>query len=189
MARLVKCQRCGNKISSDMAFKNPINVEKTRFKYYCSEDEFNEAMKEEQIKLIEQDKYKSLMSFVLENLLGYEKGMIFPSSLVKRIQKLRGFYTYEIIRETFDQCKDNILWAINNKGFESEFGMTSYIMTIVESKINDVYKTQRIREEIEKRSAHKTINTAIMNDVEMDTQVVKKKEKESILSFLGDDEL
>src|SRR5690606_21270911 len=119
-------------INTEM-FKVATNVEQTRFKYYCNEDEYiaverkkeadrlvKEAMKEQKRKAEEEKKkdsaeYNDLMKYVVEDLMGYEKGMVFPVILVKKMRELRNFYPYSLIKQAFYEKSDAIKWAVNTK--------------------------------------------------------------------------
>lgn len=208
MARQVKCVYCSEKGSSDDYYKVSVNVENTRFKYYCSKEEYELFKKNEEDKLAEKEAlylerkeqeelkkretalYKDLMTYVVEELLEYEVGMNYPVFLAKRVKALKEFYTYQMIKESFYRNREVITWAIKNKGFSTEFNMSSYVMAIVEGSINDVYKEWKAKEQMEKKAEASTVDVSTMNDIDMETvPVVKKKEKASILSFLEEDEM
>lgn len=212
MARKVKCANCGNQGTNETFFKVPINKAQTRFKYYCSEEEFEQvqdklkakeeekAKKEEEKKKqavhdeVEKEEYKDLISFVIDDILEYDRNMIFPTAMVKRIRKLRENFEYSIIKETFAQSADSIKWAIKNKGFSTEWHMVSYVMAIVEGNINDIYKKQKEIERLQARinaNNHDIAAQFSLDDLtEQKPQQTKKHVKrEGIKSFLEDDDI
>ena len=209
MARQVKCAFCGSKGSSDEFYKIAINLECTRFSYYCSEQEYEmykqleedkiaekeaialEKEIQQQIKRVETDKYNNLMKYVVETLLNYEKGMVFPKTLANKVKELRGFYPYEVIHDSFKLSEDSIVWALNNKNFDKEYGMISYIMAIVESNINDVYKKYLELEKLN-NALKETVNeveTDIIQAHMFDLEYKPIKLNNSIASFLEEDEI
>ncbi|QJI52405.1 hypothetical protein [Psychrobacillus phage Perkons] len=181
MGREITCQICRNKGDSEVFYK--IVNDKGVNKYYCNKEEY-----EEREKSIAE--YKDLMKYVVEDLLEYKTGMVYPKTLVSRVRKLSEFYSYSIIKESFYQNREVITWAIHNKGFKNEHGMVSYIMAIVDSKMNDIYKSWLIEKDIEDRIRNKKVDVQLMESIDMDTPVIiKKKEKDSIMSFLEEDEI
>lgn len=198
MARKVKCANCGNQGTNETFFKVPINKEKTRFKYYCNEEEYNQvvqkikdkenekALKAEQQKQqaihdeADKEAYKDLISFVMDDIIEYDSNMIFPTAMVKRIRALRQKFEYKVIKETFAQSKDNIQWAIKNKNFATEWNMVSYVMAIVEGNVNDVYKRFKEIERLEAKIEADSTNLAIqfaLDDAERDVQTKPKHVK------------
>ena len=212
MSRQVTCKYCKSKGSSLEMYKIPTNIECTRFEYYCDENEYKqlkdvleqkkllkEAKKlEKELMLAEKKKrteeYNDLMKYVMQELLEYEKGMVFPTILVKRIQELAKFYSYILIKQAFYKNSDTIKWALKTYSHFTEYQMMSYIMKVVEGNINDLYKQNKehdkVRERIEKemKSKESKIDAEIYHEVVEEVKYVKKENK-SIQSFLDDDDL
>ena len=209
MARQVKCAFCGNKGSSDEFYKIAINLESTRFSYYCSKEEYEmykqleedkiaekEALALEkeiqrEIKKTETQKYNNLIKYVMENLLNYKKGMRVPKALKDKIEALREFYPYEVIYDSFKLSADSITWALNNKHFNNEFPMIYYIMSIVESNINDAYKKYLELEKLN-NALKETVNeveTEIIQAHMFDLEYKPVKSNNGIASFLEEDEI
>lgn len=182
MARKVRCVYCREHGRSGEFFKVQKEGYENRFSYFCSESDYNKWSIEQQNKV----KFKKLMEYVAEDIYGYEKGMIFPTSLISRIAKLHEFYTYDIIKDAFIHSYDSIKWALSNKTFKNEFGKTSYIMAIVESNINDVYLESK-RKESQKS---KKVNIEESVDMELFNEEVlaptHKSKGKDISEFLDD---
>ena len=121
-----------------------------------------------------------------EDIYGYEKGMVFPTSLISRLAKLREFYTYDVIGSAFAYSHDAIKWALSNKTFKNEFGKTSYIMAIVESNINDVYLDSKRKEsqKSKKINIESSVDMELLSE-EIITPAYKSKGKD-ISEFLDD---
>lgn len=177
-----------------------------RFSYYCSKEEYElyikeqkDSRKKKEVLFTEKElnrlkkeqetkKYKDLMDFVMDEIYHYEKGMVFPSSLIVRIKKLKDFYDYDIIKDAFAASYDSIMWALSNKNFTNEYNKTSYIMAIVESKINDVYLEAKRKESQSEKALQvdQAIDLNLFND-SVDVNVSFKNSKmKDISAFLDD---
>lgn len=212
MARKVKCANCGNQGTNETFFKVAMNKEGNRFKYYCNEEEYQQV--QDKLKAKEEEKarrkaeaakkavhdeadkavYNELISFVIDDILEYDRNMIFPTAMVKRIRKLRENFEYSIIRETFAVNKDSIKWAIKNKDFDTEWHMVSYVMAIVEGSINDIYKKQKEIERLQARinaNNHDLAAQFSLDDLteKKPQQTKQHTKKKGIKSFLEDDDI
>lgn len=180
MARQVKCQICSNKGDSDVFYRIEINGKN---KYYCSKEEYKSVQ-------AEKNKYNELIEYVSDEIIGYEKGQKFPTSLTRRIAELHKFYSYEVIKYAFQFKKDDIIYYTKTKDFQSEYHMISYIMAIVEGNINDVYKAWKRKQEQELK-AKSIVNTVDINLYDEVSNVeIKKKTNDNIgiSSFLDEDD-
>lgn len=212
MTRKVTCKKCKNKGLSSEMYKIPLNIECTRFEYYCNEREYYELKAEIEKKKLEKEvkrlekeimleekrkrteEYNDLMDYVMNDLLEYEKGMVFPTILVKRIQELAKFYSYILIKQAFYKNSDTIKWVMKTKTDWKEYNKMAYIMKVVEGNINDIYKddkeTKAVRERIEKemQSRESQIEAEAYNDFVEEVKYVKKETK-NIQSFLDEEDL
>ena len=206
MARKVKCVYCGSTGTNETFYKVPKVNKPTNFLYYCSVDEYEMYKKVEEEKLAEKEaqwiereinkqkkqeenkQRQDLIDYISYELLEYQHGMQFPTYITKRIKELREFYTYEVIKESFVRGEETIKWAIQNKDFGNEYGKCRYIMTIAEGSINDVFKEWQQREQQHVQSEERFSQVDLMDEIDT-TTFVKKKEKESIVAFLGEDEM
>lgn len=206
MARKVKCAHCGKHGRSGEFHGVPKDDSRKRFTYYCSEDEYNLHEKEQEEKRVakevlfiekelkrlekekETKKYKDLIEFIMSEIYHYEEGMIFPSSLIKRIKKLREFYDYDIIKEAFTVSYDSIMWAMSNREFTNEYNKTSYIMAIVENKINDVYLEVKRKKEQDKKAVQleDKVDLSLFNDFADVNNAPSKSKSKDISAFLDD---
>lgn len=173
MARMVKCKICGNKISSDIAYKTVINNKNF---YCCSETEFNYYSKEKLAK-------ENLFQYIKIEIFNYKETQILPPIMIKKINEINNNYSYEVIFETIKRLKDNLrYWATRDDKFSSDYQRACYIATIISNKINDIYKEiekQKKRQE-EVNNKPTVIDLDLMNS---SSEVIKTKAND-ISSFL-----
>ena len=173
MSRKVKCKICKKQLTIDTSFKV---VRNGKNEYYCSEEEYNELLKEKE----ERNKCLELISSVF--------GIEFcPPMVVKELNNIAKHYDYKTIIDTFndDEVKNTVGWFLDNNGFN--FGTVRYVFTIISNNIARVYKKRKKElEQIEKMlngSAKNTIDVSIMNDIE-ENKTNKKKDIVDISDFL-----
>ena len=65
-----------------------------------------------------------------------------PTIVFRRLKEL-DFYSDEIIQQTLDENAGTIQWAMQNKNFNDDCGMASYLMAIVRNKIKAVYDREK----------------------------------------------
>ena len=173
MSRKVKCKICKKQLTTDTSFKV---VRNGKNEYYCSEEEYNELLKEKE----ERNKCLELISSVF--------GIEFcPPMVVKELNNIAKHYNYETIIDTFNdvEVKNTVGWFLDNNGFN--FGTVRYVFTIIENNIDKIFKQRKKElEQIEKMlngSAKNTIDVTIMNDIE-ENETDKKKDIVDISDFL-----
>lgn len=166
MARKVKCAVTGKYGTSD-------DFVKIDGKYYSSYDVYAEYAKSA-------DYWKKLVDVLACDILGYEPGQPFPTLLTKRLKDLE-FYDNEVIYKTVIYSKDAIQYSMKMKNFGSDHARISYIMAILKSNINTVFK-QVIEE---RRQLKKPTKTNIDIDG-MDETKNPKQETKDISKFLED---
>lgn len=167
MARKCKCAITGEIGTTDTFIK-------IGSKYYKNQEIYDADQKKKQT-------YKELIDYICREFLGYGNGQPFPPILPKKIKEL-SFYSNDVILETFKQYSDDIHYWIEYKQFSTEYGMISYMFTIVKSHIADVARQ-------EKRIS--TSNKQTNNLIECgDLSIIgSKKQGKDISQFLNDDEL
>ena len=168
MVRRCKCYITGEVGTTNTFVKIGSHYYKSQYVY----DE-DKRLKEER---------KQLINYICRTFLDYREGQPFPSLLPKKLNEL-SYYDNAVIMETFRQCKDNILYWLNNKEFSSEYGKISYIFAIIGNKIADVNK-KYVREE---KKRPKDLDFFDCDNPNLIATV--KKSKGSLSSFLEDDEL
>ncbi|MGK4040814.1 hypothetical protein AB0Y20_00835 [Heyndrickxia oleronia] len=178
MARQVVCKICRKKGDSDNFYK--VTGDNGLNKYYCSKEEYENLMNE-------RSKFKSLMEYVALEVLEYEDGQIVPPTMVKKINKLNEFYDYDVISECFKQNKESIQYWVKVKNFSSEYGMTSYIMKIIEGSINDIYKTWKYKKQQQIKIENNSVDFDILN--QLDNHNAENKEDNGILDFLDEEDI
>ena len=173
MGRKVKCKICKKQLTTDTSFKV---VRNGKNEYYCSEEEYNELLKEKE----ERNKCLELISSVF--------GIEFcPPMVVKELNNIAKHYNYETIMDTFNdnEVKNTVGWFLDNNGFN--FGTVRYVFTIISNNIARVYKKHQ--EELEKikkmlEGNKNDIDIDIMNN--MDNKTVEISNDNDISQWLDD---
>ena len=173
MSRKVKCKICKKQLTTDTSFKV---VRNGKNEYYCSEEEYNELLKEKE----ERNKCLELISSVF--------GIEFcPPMVVKELNNIAKHYNYETIMDTFNdnEVKNTVSWFLDNNGFN--FGTVRYVFTIISNNIARVYKKHQ--EELEKikkmlEGNKNDIDIDIMNN--MDNKTVEISNDNDISQWLDD---
>ena len=168
MARRCKCYITGEVGTTDTFVKIGGHYYKSQYVY----DEYK-RLKEER---------KQLIDYICRTFLGYGEGQPFPSSLPKKLNEL-SYYDNAVIMETFRQCKENILYWLDNKEFSSEYGKIAYIFAIIGNKIADVNK-KYVKQE---KTQPKDLDFFDCDNPNL--TATAKKSKGSLASFLEDNEL
>lgn len=177
MGRKCVCQICKKKGNTDEFYKLSKNGKN---KYYCSKEEYDQYQ-------LNITKRYELLKFIAEDILEYENGQIVPPIMVKKIDNLSKFYDFEVIHKCFELKQNDIKYWIKTKEFDNEYGMSSYVMRIVENNINDVYEEwKRKKQTIEKEKTE--LDVEIINEV-METKTTVKKANNGILDFLDEEDI
>lgn len=174
----VKCKKCGAKIERDEAFKVVKQTEKTKANhYYCSEDEYNSIIKEQE------DKYRCYDT--IKKIINMK--MITPA-WIKNINTIREFYDYDVIDKCFKDNEDTISWSLNNKDFKNEHAKSRYVLAIITNNIEDTYKKHIKDIEEMNRLFTKNENNEIDIDIlnEEPIQISKKRKNENDISMFLD---
>lgn len=86
-------------------------------------------------------------------IMDFKPDAKFPTSFTKKLTELKQSYTYVEINYTILKLHDNLLWAVNNKEFKTDYNKITYLMAIIQNNINKYYKelkeinkTQEIKE-------------------------------------------
>lgn len=169
--RQVKCQITGEWGTSDTFVK-------IKDKYYKSQEIYDKEQHRKDI-------HKQLIDFVCYKLLDYQKGQKFPTSLTKKLKEL-SFYDDEVVLKTVQDYENDIVFWLNKKGIDKEYGKISYIFAIINSHINDVYNQWK-REKLTQEK-----NSQINQDTNIDIDInkIETKHKEKDLSaWLEDDDI
>lgn len=150
MARKVKCAITGKYGTSDEFIK-------IDGKYYSSYEIYAEHVKSAEY-------WKKLVNILACDILGYESGQSFPTLLTKRLKDL-SFYDNEIIYRTVLYSEDAIKYSMKMKNFANDHARISYIMAILKSNINTVFKQViEERKELKKQPSQTNIDIDGMNE-------------------------
>lgn len=177
MAKKCTCQICKTKGTTDVFYK--VTDDKGKNKYYCNKEEYDNFINEK-------IKRENLIKYIAEEVFQYEEGQIVPPVLLRKIKELHGFYGYEVIHECFKQNNETIQYWIKTKDFTSEYGMVSYIMKIIESNINDIFKDWKFVKQQQVKQETNELNLDIINELNT-TKKIKKDN--GILAFLDEEDM
>lgn len=111
-------------------------------KYYKSQAIYDVVHREKAL-------WNEIIRLICEDLLGYSKGQVFPSLITRKLKEYE-FYDREVILETFELKKKDILYQLNQDGkFDDDNGKIFYMFAIIKSSINDVLKQHKRKEKQE----------------------------------------
>lgn len=170
--RKCRCKLCGKELTTDVAYCVQGKVKM----YYCNEAEYNEVIKQQQIK-------NECMDYVAEVI-----NMRFtPPAMIKLVNGLNEFYDYIVIKRAFKDNEETIQWVLSNKEFSSEFGKYKYIISIVLNNIDKSYKAYlKEQEELKKLFNQPNTNDIDIEILNSNRSEVKVKQNSDISMFLDD---
>lgn len=132
--------------------------------------------------------YRTKAYDLYSQIIGYEKGKIFPPYVHKRFQKLE-FYGWECIYQNMLECRSSMEWAIYHKDFQNENHQTAYLFVIMEGNINSCYSRMKKEKEAAERLAKKRDEEVkYSSDVDMNAVKTSNSKKRDISKWLDDDE-
>ena len=142
-------------------------------------------------KMTEKEKkdWKELCDYI-KIIFGYDENMKFPKYMALRLKGLaegkhmannniqnEANYGFDTILLTFKVKRMNIDYALKTKNFKDEKHKINYVMTIIDSSINDVYLKQLNNKTQEKKSEIIATNVIEVNSNKAE---YKKRTKECI---------
>lgn len=137
----VTCQICKKKIEKSDAFRLP-KKQPNHFLYYCSEVEYEND-------LIKRNKRDDVLFYFVVDIMEYEKGQVCPPYLKSRIKELNKLYDYDIIKMTLEANRQTLNHFATKKEYENETHMVNYLMALVKSEINSVYRKWKKQKEFQ----------------------------------------
>ena len=143
MSRKVKCHITGAWGTSDTFVKIGNHYYKNQYVY----DE-DHRLKEER---------KQLIDYICKTFLHYAEGQPFHTSLPKKLNAL-SYYDNAVILETFKACENDILYWLEHKQFDGDYGKIAYMFAIVTNRIADVNRDYIRKEKIKQREESETIH-------------------------------
>ena len=153
MKKTVSCKLCKATLNREVAY-SPTG----KSPYYCSEKEYLTNKQESEYN---SNMKKSTYTLLHDEILQYDENQII---LNKKLEQLGKLYSWEVVYKTFNLCKKDILFWVNNKSFDNEYFKMNYIMAIISNKINDVY-LQNKREKLNGTIKQDTyIDVNLLND-------------------------
>lgn len=134
--------------------------------------EWNELYQYVHDKVFEYDDTIKLSRYMILRLKGLREGNYIANKNLPRNAK----YPFSAILNTFKLCYKNIKYAMTYKKFKDEKSMIKYIMAIVESNLNDVYKRMRDIELAKEKQNNIDAGVAINTDL---SAIYEKKKQEA----------
>lgn len=145
-------------------------------KYYKSQEVYDIDHKQKSL-------WNGIIRFICEDLLGYQKGQVYPTLINRKLKEL-DFYDREVILKTFQLKKDDILYQLNQDGkFKDDNGRIFYMFAIINNCINDVNKEFK-RSQIKPRK-----DTLKVDDLNILENTIANHNIRDISTWLEEDEL
>ena len=93
-----------------------------------------------------------VINYICTRFLDYKPGQPPPGFINQKLNELN-FYPLEVVFDTFKQSESDIDYWISTKQFSSDYGKTSYIFAIINSRIAEVNRIYERNERIKDREA------------------------------------
>lgn len=93
-----------------------------------------------------------VIEYICTRFLNYKLGQPPPSFINQKLNELN-YYPLEVVLDTFKQSESDIDYWISTKQFSSDYGKTSYIFAIINSRIAEVNRTYERNKRIKDREA------------------------------------
>jgi hypothetical protein len=170
LARKCVCKACKKELTTDKAYKVTINE---KSKYYCSEDEYNDLLKEQEER-----------NHCLEAISNHMRLKFVTPYIQKEINKLKEYYNYIVIEKCFKENEKVINWFLDNNENSSEFGKCRYIFTIIQNNINKTEKKHKKELEEMKLMFEQTQSNTIDVDIMNNISQTPNRQVSDISSFL-----
>lgn len=175
----VKCRFCGKSIDKESAFKEEYLTGSLsiRYRYYCSEDCFNNKQKEierkqwlKEVKKLSRNKARDLCG------LGEKEKSIYFSSTYKIITDK---FEDELIYEFLCKYENEIKEILNSKDFKTSASRIKYFCCMVENQLERYLLEKENPKQIEESSKEIEVD-----DFDINVNV-GKKERRSLDDILG----
>jgi hypothetical protein len=73
-------------------------------------------------------------------IMKFELNAKFPTSFTKKLKELKESYSYVEVKYAIFKLEQNLVWAVENKEFQSDYNKVNYLMAIVQNNINQYRK-------------------------------------------------
>jgi len=120
---LVKCRKCNKKVERNEAFKVVVGGKNT---YYCNEDEYNEILRNKELK-------DEAYSYIY-NIFGYK---VTNTCIYKEVNELVDVFGYELLLSYLKENKMYLTSVIQGKDFPKEYGKIRYFAAILKNSLAD----------------------------------------------------
>lgn len=124
---LVKCRKCGNKVERNEAFKAVVGGNNT---YYCNEDEYNEILRNKELK-------DEAYSYIY-NIFGYK---VTNTSIYKEVNEIIDAFGYELLISYLKENESYLSSVMQEKDFPKEYGKIRYFAAILKNSLVDYENT------------------------------------------------
>lgn len=136
--------------------------------------------------LEEKIEWDELYQFVRTEIMGYDQNQSLSRTMALRLKGLKtskfaenknradmSNYSYKIILATFKYCKPKYERALRTKKFSDEMHKFNYVLSIVESNLNDVY--MRMKKAEKQKSAVDNIDPSMFIPTEKKNKIGKNR--------------
>lgn len=133
--------------------------------------------------------WDELYKYVHDEILGYDENQKLPKYIILKLLGLRegnyisnrnfkknARYPFSVITNTFKAYRKQIEYAMSHKSFEDENHKFNYILTIVESHLNDIYIRMKNAKIAEQNRQGIDMSVAINTDL---SNVYEQKKNEA----------
>ena len=179
---MLKCQWCNTKDRDEK-----VKDKKGYYHKKC----FDEFLEYKKFK----EKEKQDFALLLETICKIHRIDLIPNQFYPFLQEIRNGSVlfgkvkksykegieYNIIKQTYEYCQDNINWAKNNKEFKDTLQELKYGLAIIKNNINKIVQREKKKNE-EQRRKIKTENIDELD--ESNIKYNNKKNKYDISDFI-----
>lgn len=187
MSKMVKCKFCGKSIDKESAFKEEYLTDSLsiRYRYFCSEECFNEKQNEVKRKEWEKEIKKENRERirVICGLEEKEKNIYFQSTY----KSITDNFSQEDIYEFINKYEKDMLDILNNIDFKTVNSRIKYCLSMLENQLQH-YIAENQLDKQEPKEKTEEVKEVEPNFVEEDFDIVvnvKKKEKRTLEQILN----
>ena len=176
----VKCKFCGKSIDKESAFKEEYLTDSLsiRYRYYCSEDCFNNKQKEierkqwlKQVKKENREKIRTICG-----LKEKEKNIYFQSTY----KSITDNFSQEDIYEFINKYETDMRAILDSKDFETVNSRIKYCLLMLENQLQHYVLEKEQPKQIEEPTKEVEID-----DFDIVVNVEKKEKRRDINDILG----
>ena len=176
----VKCKFCGKSIDKESSFKEEYLTDSLsiRYRYYCSEDCFNNKQKEierkqwlKEVKKENREKIRTICG-----LKEKEKNIYFQSTY----KSITDNFSQEDIYEFINKYEKDMLDILNNIDFETVNSRIKYCLLMLENQLQHY-----LLEKEQPKQTEEPTKEVEVDDFDINVSINKKEKRRDINDILG----